>query len=145
MLFDGALTVRGWWVVEFGINSYLGPAEMASFSSRDEIQYFNVQASNLVVTDRYKISPHFVLLALLVLNSFQAWKHKMNSTVNNVEFVEISPIIVLLRHRINRYISAKAVREKLKTAEIAMVILPEFSKNATKLTMLIISQSACYV
>ena len=131
--------------MEFGINSYLGPAEKASFSSRDEIQYFNVQASNLVVTDRYKISPHFVLLALLVLNSFQAWKHKMNSTVNNVEFVEISPIIVLLRHRINRYISAKAVREKLKTAEIAMVILPEFSKNATKLTMLIISQSACYV
>ena len=131
--------------MEFGINSYLGPAEMASFSSRDEIQYFNVQASNLVVTDRYKISPHFVLLALLVLNSLQAWKHKMNSTVNNVEFVEISPIIVLLRHRINRYISAKAVREKLKTAEIAMVILPEFSKNATKLTMLIISQSACYV
>ena len=131
--------------MEFGINSYLGPAEMASFSSRDEIQYFNVQASNLVVTDRYKISPHFVLLALLVLNSFQAWKHKMNSTVNNVEFVEISPIIVLLRHRISRYISAKAVREKLKTAEIAIVILPKFSKNATKLTMLIISQSACYV
>ena len=131
--------------MEFGINSYIGPAEMTSFSSRDEIQYFNVQTSNLVVTDRYKTSPHFVLLALLVLNSFQAWNNKINSTVNNVEFVEISPIIVLLRHRISRYISAKAVREKLKTAEIAIVILPKFWKNATKLTMLIISQSACYV
>ena len=131
--------------MEFGINSYIGPAEMTSFSSRDEIQYFNVQTSNLVVTDRYKTSPHFVLLALLVLNSFQSWNNKINSTVNNVEFVEISPIIVLLRHRISRYISAKAVREKLKTAEIAIVILPKFSKNATKLTMLIISQSACYV
>ena len=79
-----------------------------------------------MVTDRYKISFPFVLLDLLVLNSFQALKHKMNPTANKAEFVEISPIIVLLRHRINRYISAKSVTEKLKTAEIAMVILPEF-------------------
>lgn len=79
-----------------------------------------------MVTDRYKISLPFVLLDLLVLNSFQALKYKMNPTANNAEFVEISPIIVLLRHRINRYISAKSVTEKLKTAEIVMVILPEF-------------------
>ena len=107
-----------------------------------------------MVTDRYKNSLHFVLLALLVLNLFQALKHKMKSTVKKLWNILICNIIIkiakremltLMRNCINRYISAKPSLENLKTAETAMVILPQFSKNATKMTMLIISQSSCYV
>ena len=35
MFFGGALIVGGWGVVGWGRKSYLGPAEIASFSSRD--------------------------------------------------------------------------------------------------------------